>query len=89
VLVRLDPSFEMDVMRRFGEGKGDEPITFLIRFRDPPDEKDEKLVEAAGFTVRSRTGLVWVVAGPLRHLPRLLESDRINFYESASKARTK
>jgi hypothetical protein len=88
-LVRLDPSFEMDMMRRFGDGKEDEKIDFLIRFRDPPDEKDAKLVEAAGFTVRSRTGLVWVVWGPLRHLPRLLESDRIVFYESASKARTK
>ncbi len=84
-LVRLDPSFEMDVMRRFGEGKGDESVTFLIRFRDPPDEKDEKLVEAAGFTVRSRTALVWVVTGPLRHLPRLLESNRIIQYEDASK----
>jgi hypothetical protein len=88
-LVRLDPSFEMDMMRRFGDGKEDEKIDFLIRFRDPPDEKDAKLVEAAGFTVRSRTGIVWVVWGPLRHLPRLLESDRIVFYESASKARTK
>ncbi len=84
-LVRLDPSFEMDVMRRFGEGKGNESVTFLIRFRDPPDEKDEKLVEAAGFTVRSRTALVWVVTGPLRHLPRLLESNRIIQYEDASK----
>jgi hypothetical protein len=88
-LVRLDPSFEMDLMRRFGEGKEDERIDFLIRFRDPPDEKDTKLVEGAGFAIQARTGLVWVVAGSLRHLPRLLESDRINYYESASKARTK
>lgn len=88
-LVRLDPSFEMDVMRRFGEGKEDERIDFLIRFRDPPDENDAKLVEAAGFSVQARTGYVWVVTGPLRHLPRLLESDRIKYYESASKARTK
>lgn len=88
-LVRLDPSFEMDVMRRFGEGKEDEKIDFLIRFRDPPDDKDDKLVEAAGFSVQARTGLVWVVKGTLRHLPRLLESDRINYYEPASKARTK
>jgi hypothetical protein len=88
-LVRLDPSFEMDVMRRFGEGKEDEKIDFLIRFRDPPDDKDDNLVEAAGFSVQARTGLVWVVTGTLRHLPRLLESDRINYYEPASKARTK
>jgi hypothetical protein len=83
-LVRLDPSFEMDVMRLFGQGKGDASIDFLIRFRDAPDDKDEKLVEAAGFAVRSRTGSVWTVTGPLRHLARLLESDRINSFGNAS-----
>jgi hypothetical protein len=83
-LVRLDPSFEMDVMRRFGEGKEDASIDFLIRFRDAPDDKDEKLVEAAGFAVRSRSGSVWTVTGPLRHLARLLESDRINSFGNAS-----
>jgi hypothetical protein len=88
-LVRLDPSFEMDVMRLFGEGKGDASIDFLIRFRDAPDEKDEELVEAAGFTVRSRTGSVWTVTGPLRHLPRLLESDRINSFGNASNRGTR
>ena len=88
-LARLDPSFEMDLMRRFGEGKEDERIDFLLRFRDPPDVKDDKLIEAAGFTIHARTGLVWVVAGPIRRLPRLLESDRIIYYEAASKAQTK
>ncbi|OGP78766.1 MAG: hypothetical protein A2Z40_00730 [Deltaproteobacteria bacterium RBG_19FT_COMBO_60_16] len=88
-LPRLDPAFEMDIMRRFGEGKEDDPIDFLIRFREPPGEKDEKLVEAAGFTIQARTGTIWVVTGPLRHLPRLLENDRIIYYEAASKARTK
>ncbi len=88
-LVRLDPSFEMDIMRRFGQGKEDEPVDFFIRFREPPGEKDEKLLEAAKFAVQARTGLVWVVSGPLRNLPRLLESDRIIYYESASKVRTK
>jgi hypothetical protein len=83
-LVRLDPSFEMDVMRRFGEGKEDASIDFLIRFRDAPDDKDEKLVDAAGFAVRSRSGSVWTVTGPLRHLARLLESDRINSFGNAS-----
>jgi len=83
-LVRLDTSFEMDIMRRFGEGKENEPVTFAIRFRDPPDEKDTALVTAAGFTIRSREGIVWAVSGPLRGIPRLLESDRIGSYESAS-----
>jgi hypothetical protein len=88
-LVRLDPAFEMDLMRRFGQGKEDEPVDFFIRFRDPPGDKEDMLLETAGLTVQARTGLVWVVSGPLRNLPRLLESDRIIYYESASKVRTK
>lgn len=83
-LVRLDAPFEMDMMRRFGQGKEDEPLTFLIRFLEPPGEKDTKLIEAAGFAVRTREGLVWAVNGPLRGIARLLESDRIIYYESAS-----
>lgn len=88
-LVRLDPSFEMEVMRRFGEGKEDEPVSFSIRFRDAPVDKDALLVEAAGFTVGSHIGNVWVIAGPLVQLPRLLESDRITLYENASNAGTR
>jgi hypothetical protein len=88
-LARLDTPFELDLLRRFGDGKEDQPVPFLIRFRQPPEEMDEALVEGAGFAVRVRTGFVWVVEGPLRGLPRLLESDRILFYESASKARPK
>jgi hypothetical protein len=83
-LVRLDTPFEIDIMRRFGEGKEDEPVTFAIRFRDPPEEKDASLITAAGFTIRSREGIAWAVTGPLRGIPRLLESDRIGFYSSAS-----
>lgn len=88
-LVRLDPAFEMDIMHRFGQGKEDEPVDFFIRFREPPGDKEDMLLKAAGLTVQARTGLVWVVSGPLRNLPRLLESDRIIYYESASKVRTK
>jgi len=88
-LARLDTPFELDLLRRFGDGKEDRPVSFLIRFRQPPEEKDEALVEGAGFAVRVRTGLVWVVEGPLRGLPRLLESDRIQFYEYASNGGTK
>jgi len=88
-LVRLDPAFEMDIMRRFGQGKEDEPIDFFIRFREPPGDKEDMLLEASGLKVQARTGPVWVVSGPLRNLPRLLESDRIIYYESASKVRTK
>lgn len=83
-LARLDPAFEMNLMRRFGELQGDDPFTLLIRFREPPDEKDETLIEGAGFTIMDRTGLVWTVDGPPASLYRLLESDRIIYYEKAS-----
>ena len=80
-LARFHPTFEMEMLRRFGEGKGDDPISFDIRFQTPPEEKDDKVVEAAGFTVLTREGYVWHVKGPLRYLYRLLEIDRIIFYE--------
>lgn len=83
-LARLDSSFELDMLRRFGDGKEDQPVSFLVRFRDPPDEKDDKFLKAAGFTVRDRAGYVAAVSGPLRLLPRLLENDRILNYEYAS-----
>lgn len=87
-LARLHPAFLMEVLKAFGEGKEREPHPLLIRFRDPPQEKEERFVEAAGFSVASRAGLVWALSGPLTSLPRLLEDDRILFYEGASKART-
>jgi len=87
-LARFHPAFEMDVLRRFGEGKESDPATFMIRFRELPGEGDAKVVEAAGFRIDTRAGPVWVVTGPLTSLPRLMENDRIIFYEGASKART-
>jgi hypothetical protein len=87
-LARFHPAFLMEVLKRFGEGKEAVPADFLVRFREMPQEKEEKFVEAAGFTVASRAGLVWALSGPLTALPRLLEDDRILFYEGASKART-
>lgn len=87
-LARLHPAFEMEVLRRFGEGKEQEPVSFFLRFREPPTEADRQAVEAAGFRATARTGFVWTVEGPLSGLPRLLENDRIIFFEGASKART-
>ncbi len=87
-LARFHPAFLMEVLKRFGEGKETEPASFLIRFRDLPREKEGKFVEEAGFEVTSRAGFVWALSGPLTSLPRLLEDDRILFYEGASKART-
>ena len=87
-LARFHPAFEMELLRRFGEGKEQEPVSFLIRFREVPDGKDEAAVTGAGFRVDVKTGPVWGITGPLTSLPRLLENDRILFYEGASKART-
>lgn len=82
-LARLGDAFEMEMMRLFGEGKADDPVAFRIKFREPPDEKDKELLDAAGFKVISRKGLTWTVSGPLRNLARLMESDRIAFYDLA------
>ena len=87
-LARIHPAFLMGILRQFSDGKENETAHFLVRFRDMPQEKEEKFVEAAGFTISSRAGFVWSLSGPLTSLPRLLEDDRILFYEGASKART-
>lgn len=87
-LARIHPALLMGILKTFGEGKEKEQADLLIRFRDMPDEKEAQFVEAAGFSIRSRGGLVWSVTGPLVFLPRLLEDDRIIYYEGASKART-
>lgn len=87
-LARFHPTFELDLLRRFGEGREEEPVSFFIRFREVPGEGDRQAVTAAGFRVEARAGAVWTVVGPLTSLPRLLENDRILFYEGASKART-
>jgi len=87
-LTRIHPAFLMGILRQFSDGKENEQTHFLVRFQDMPQEKEEKFVEAAGFTISSRAGFVWSLSGPLTSLPRLLEDDRILFYEGASKART-
>lgn len=88
-LARLHPAFLMEVMKTFGEGKEENPSSFFVRFREVPQEKEEQFVEKAGFAVTSRAGFVWTVTGPLAFLPRLLEDDRILFYEGASNVRTR
>ena len=87
-LARLHPAFLMGILKTFGEGKESVPSHLLVRFRDMPQEKEEQFLEAAGFPIESRAGFVWSLSGPLTSLPRLLEDDRILFYEGASKART-
>lgn len=87
-LSRIHPAFLIGILKSFGQGKESTPSHLLVRFRDMPQAKEQQLVEAAGFSIQSRAGLVWSLTGPLTSLPRLLEDDRIIFYEGASKART-
>ncbi len=87
-LARLHPAFLMGILKTFGQGKENSPSHLLVRFRDMPQEKEQQFVEAAGFAIESRAGFVWSLTGPLTSLPRLLEDDRIIYYEGASKTRT-
>jgi hypothetical protein len=87
-LTRFHPAFLLSALRAFGNGKEDEPIPFFIRFRNLPAYEEVKAVQDAGFTVRSRDGINLSVSGPPAGLPRLLELDRIIYYEGASNLRT-
>lgn len=87
-LTRFHPAFLLSALRAFGNGKEDEPVPFFIRFRNLPAYEEVKAVQDAGFTVRSRDGISLSVSGPPAGLPRLLEMDRIIYYEGASNLRT-
>jgi hypothetical protein len=84
LLARLDPSLELDLLARFGDGTEDRDVNLLLRFVDVGGAKEEQHVVAAGFHVVTKAGPNWVVAGPMSGLPRLLESDRIIYIEKAS-----
>jgi hypothetical protein len=84
LLARLDPSLELDLLARFGDGTEDRDVNLLLRFVDVGGAKEEQHVVAAGFRVVTKAGPNWVVAGPMSGLPRLLESDRIIYIEKAS-----
>jgi hypothetical protein len=82
-LARLDPSLELDLLARFGEGTEDRELNLLLRFVDVGGAREERHVAAAGFRVVTRAGPNWVVGGPMSGLPKLLESDRIIYIEKA------
>jgi hypothetical protein len=84
LLARLDPSLELDLLARFGDGTEDRDVNLLLRFVDVGGAQEERHVVAAGFRVVTKAGPNWVVAGPMSGLPRLLESDRIIYIEKAS-----
>jgi hypothetical protein len=84
LLARLDPSLELDLLARFGDGTEDRDVNLLLRFMDVGGAKEEQHIVAAGFRVVTKAGPNWVVAGPMSGLPKLLESDRIIYIEKAS-----
>jgi hypothetical protein len=84
-LARLDPSLELDVMARYGDGTEGKDRNVLLRFRDVPGEGGERSVTAAGYGIVTRAGPNLVVAGPYSGIPKLLSNDRIIYLEKASK----
>ena len=84
LLARLDPSLELDMLARFGAGTEDRDVNLLLRFVDVGGAQEERHIVAAGFRAVTRAGPNWVVSGPIKGIPKLLESDRIIFIEKAS-----
>jgi hypothetical protein len=84
-LPRIDPLFEMELLRSFGEGREDEPVSFMARFLEEPGKNEAAAVEAAGFGVVTRAGNVWVLQGPFSSLHRLLDLDELIYYSEPSK----
>jgi len=84
-LARLDPSLELDVMARYGDGTEGKDRDLLLRCRDVPGESEERSVTAAGYRIVTRAGPNLVVSGPYGGLPKLLANDRIIYIEKASK----
>jgi hypothetical protein len=84
LLSRLDPSLELELLSRFGAGTEGRDVSLLLRFVDVGGAAEERHVVAAGFAVVTKAGPNWIVTGPMSGLPKLLESDRINYIEKAS-----
>lgn len=89
VLPRIHPALEIEILRRFAAGKENEPIVLLLRFREAPGQRDRGVLSAAGFETAFEAGPVLSVRGPASALPRLLEYDRIVFFEGAATASPK
>lgn len=83
-LARLDPSLEIDVLARYGDGTEGKDRNILLRCRDVPREAEERSVTAAGYRVVTRAGPNLVVSGPYNGLPKLLSNDRILYIEKSS-----
>ena len=87
-LARLDPSLELDVMARYGDGTDGKNRNILLRCRDVPGATEEDSITAAGYRIVTRAGPNLVVSGPYNGLPTLLGNDRIIYLEKASNQAT-
>lgn len=84
VLARFEPTFEIELLRRYGDNREEDNVSIRVRFREAPKKADEAFVAAAGFAVDSRAGISLSLTGPLSGLPRLLAHDGIAFYEKGA-----
>ncbi len=84
-LGRLDPVLELSLLRHAGDGTEDKPLEAVVRFGRMPGEKERKAIGDAGLSVRSGEGPAWVVAGPARAIPRILDMDGVIYIESTMK----
>ena len=75
LLVRLDPSLELDMLDRFSKGTESNPLTILARYRSDPRASEENGVKAAGFKILSKSGPILIIQGPMSGIPKILDND--------------
>jgi hypothetical protein len=86
-LTRLEPSFELDLLARFGAGTEDRDVDILLRLVDAGGAAEERHVAESGFRLVTRAGPTWVLSGPMAGIPKLLANDRIVYVEGATNTR--
>lgn len=88
-LARLHPELEIAMLRTFDKRTEAEPVDLLVRFRSPPEKREEEAVTAAGYEIETKSGPTWALKGPMARLPGLLAIDEIIYLQGASKAKAK
>lgn len=73
-LTRLDPTFEIQMLRRLDGEKTPTDVDLVVRFRSVPTPEAKSVLEKTGLVVTpSDDGESWSVRGPLRALPSIME----------------
>jgi hypothetical protein len=86
-LARLHPELEIALLRAYDRKAESEPVSLSVRFRSPPEKREDDALSAAGFSISTRGGQAWTIRGPWDRLPVLLGIDEILYVEAASKSR--